>query len=182
MIRIFKKAHAHLLLSMLFTGLLFLTSCTESADRFFGIAVLNTNSLREFGMPVFAKRLDDETKEFPNVPSSKKKGDEAQKRIANSILYIEKSLKEIKELSESGDKKEIKQLSLELYELVLPVYKNEYMAYAKLCDTKAPQEQKDLIIKAIDEKYNDAFEKKYALLLEKGKAFAIANNLNVKWD
>lgn len=56
------------------------------------------------------------------------------------------------------------------------------MAYAKLCDAKAPQEQKDLIIKGIDEKYNEEFEKKYIALLEKGKAFAKDNNLNVKWD
>lgn len=182
MTSILKKTPTHRLLITLLSGLLFLTACTESADRFFGISVLNTNILREFGTPTFARRLNDETKEFPGVPASKKKGDEAQKNISNQILYIEKSIKDIKNLSESGVKKEIKTLSLELFEFVLPVYKNEYMAYAKLCDTKGPQEQKDLIVKEIDEKYNEAFEKKYIRLLEKGKAFATDNNLNVKWD
>lgn len=176
------KAATHRLFVTLLTGMLFLTACTESADRFFGIAVLNTNMLREFGTPTFARRLNDETKEFPDIPSSRKNGDEAQKSITNKILFIEKSIKDIKSLSESGIRKDIRQQSLELFELVLPVYKNEYMAYAKLCDTKGPQEQKDLIIRKIDEKYNEAFEKKYIRLLEKGKTFAKDNNLNVKWD
>lgn len=176
------KAPTPRLFITLLTGLLFLTACTESADRFFGVAVLNTNILREFGTPTFARRLDDQTKEFPGVPASKKNGDEAQKSITNEILFIEKNIKDISSLSESGVKKEIKQQSLELFQFVLPVYKNEYMAYAKLCDAKAPQEQKDLIIKGIDEKYNEEFEKKYIGLLEKGKAFAKDNNLNVKWD
>ena len=182
MTSLLKKTATHRLLLGLLSGLLFLSACTESADRFFGIAVLNTNMLREFGTPTFARRLNDETKEFPGVPASRKNGDEAQKSISNKIMFIEKSIKDIRSLSESGLRKEIKQQSLELFEFVLPVYKNEYMAYAKLCDAKGPQEQKDQIIKEIDEKYNEAFEQKYIPLLEKGKVFAKENNLNVKWD
>lgn len=45
------KAPTPRLFITLLTGLLFLTACTESADRFFGVAVLNTNILREFGTP-----------------------------------------------------------------------------------------------------------------------------------
>lgn len=160
-----------------------LQSCSETPDRFFGVAILNTNTISDFGTPVLAKHINDETIEFADIPSSKKKGDEAQKNLENRILYMEKSLNDIKALSGSGqERKDIKEQSIALYEFVIPVYKNEYTAYAKLCDTKASQEEKDQIIKSIEQKYNAGFEKRYAALLTSGKAFASDNNLNVNWD
>lgn len=95
---------------------------------------------------------------------------------------MEKVLKDIKELPENDDTKEIKDLSLSIYEYVIPVYKNEYTAYAKLCDAKGPEDQKQQIIQNIEKKYVPAFEDKFALLLEKGKAYAQKHDLNVKWD
>lgn len=158
-------------------------SCSEDPDKFFGVAVLNTNTITDFGTPILAKHIDAETTEFPDIPSSKKKGDEAIKLVESNLLYMEKSLKDIKALTaNSDDSKEIKAQSIALYEYVIPVYKNEYTAYAKLCDSKAPQAQKDEIIKTIDQKYNAEFEKRYAALLESGKAFAKKNNLNVDWN
>lgn len=159
-----------------------LQSCSEDPDKFFGVAVLNTNTISDFGTPNLANHINDETKEFADIPSSKKKGDEGVQYVARNLSYMEKSLKDIKALSESGDqRKEIKAQSIALYEYVIPVYKNEYTAYAKLCDTKAPQEQKDEIIKSIAQKYNAEFERKYGQLLESGKAFADKNGLNVDW-
>lgn len=159
-----------------------LQSCSEDPDKFFGVAVLNTNTISDFGTPNLANHINDETKEFADIPSSKKKGDEGVQYVARNLSYMEKSLKDIKALSESGDqRKEIKAQSIALYEYVIPVYKNEYTAYAKLCDTKAPQEQKDEIIKSIAQKYNAEFERKYGQLLESGKTFADKNGLNVDW-
>jgi hypothetical protein len=161
---------------------IFLQSCSETPDKFFSTAVLNTNALNDFGTPTLAKRINDETLEFPDIPSSKKKGDEALKSIENQILYLEKSLKDIQGLTANDQlKKDIKAQSIALYELVLPVYKNEYSAYAKLCDAKAPQAEREQIVKTIEEKYNARFEQQYAALLSNGKAFAKENNLNVDW-
>jgi len=159
------------------------TSCSESADTFFGKAVLNTNMINDFGTPILAKRINDQTIEFPDIPSSKNKGDEAVNDVKNKILYLEKSLNDIKALADGDDlRKTIKNESIALYEYVIPVYKNEYMSYAKLCDGKAPQEQKDKIIKAIEQKYYPTFEAKYDALLTNAKVFAHKNNLNVNWN
>jgi len=158
-------------------------SCSEDADKFFGVAVLNTNMITDFGTPILAKHINDTTIEFADIPSSKNKGDEAVQLVTRDIQFMEKSLADIKALSESNDsRKEIKAQSIALYEYVLPVYKNEYTAYAKLCDTKAPQAQKDEIIKSIAQKYNAEFEKRYGQLLENGKAFADKNGLKVDWN
>jgi len=159
-----------------------LQSCNEDPDRFFGVAVLNTNTISDFGTPILAKHINDETVEFADIPSSKKKGDEATQYVVRNLSYMEKSLKDIKALGEGGDdRKEIKAQSIALYEYVIPVYKNEYTAYAKLCDTKAPQEQKDEIIKSIAQKYNAEFERKYGQLLASGKTFADKNGIQVDW-
>jgi len=168
--------------ALILTLSIFLQSCSEPADKFFGTAVLNTNTISDFGTPILAKHINDQTLEFPDIPSSKKKGNEALQQVQNQLLYMEKSLKDIKALSDNDDlRRDIKAQSIALYEFVIPVYKNEYTTYAKLCDAKATQDQKDQLIKIIEQKYNAEFEKKYALLLENGKTFAEKNNLNVDW-
>ena len=176
--KIFRKLSFYSLIS----SLLFLSSCAETPQKFFDITVLNTNALNDFASPNLAQHIEDETKEFPDIPSSKKKGDEASTMIKNNIMYMEKSLKDIKALSANDDeRKTIKAQSIALYELVIPVYKNEYTAYAKLCDSKAPQEQKDEIVKSIEQKYTAKFESSYGALLASGKAFAAKHNINVNW-
>lgn len=159
----------------------FFVSCNlnTSPDQFFGVAVLNTNTISDFGTDRLARHIEMQAKD---IPSTKKKGDEAVIYVNNNVLYMEKVLKDIKELPENADTKEIRDLSLSIYEDVIPVYKNEYTAYAKLCDAKAPEDQKQLLIQNIEKKYVPAFEEKFALLLEKGKAYAQKHDLNVKWD
>lgn len=181
MLNIFKISSPKFFVPVLSLALL-LQSCSETADKFFGIAVLNTNTITDFGTPILAKHINDQTKEYPDIPSSKKKGDEAVTYLNNKVLYMEKSLKDIKELGASNEaRKDIKAKSIAVYEYVIPVYKNEYMVYAKLCDSKASQEEKDKLINSIEEKYNAEFEQKFSALLESGKAFAKDNNLNVTW-
>jgi len=161
---------------------LFFSACTETPEHFFDITILNTNMINDFASPDLARHLNDETKEYPDIPSSKKKGNEATTSLNNKILYLEQSLEKVKRLSTSGDEeKEIKALSQQLYELVIPVYKNEYLAYAKLCDSKGSQSAKDEIINSIDQKYGARFEQNFNALMEKGKAYAQKNNIQVNW-
>lgn len=82
---------------------LFAQSCAEPADKFFATAILNTNTISDFGTPILVKHINDETVEFPDIPSSKKNGDEAGKLISNNILYMEKSLNDIKALNANSD-------------------------------------------------------------------------------
>jgi len=161
---------------------LFFSACSETPERFFDIAILNTNMINDFASADLARHINDETKEYPDIPSSKKKGDEAATNLNNKILYLEQSLEKVKKLSASSDEeKEIKALSQQLYELVIPVYKNEYLAYAKLCDSKGSQDAKDEIIKNIDEKYGARFEQHFNALMEKGKIYAQEHNIQVNW-
>lgn len=166
------------------TTAFFFVSCNlnTSPIDFFDTAVLNTNVINDFGTDRLAKHIQLETLEFPDKPSTRKKGDEASKSVQNKILYLEKVKRDVEGLPDNDDTKEIKDLSLSIYEYVIPVYKNEYTAYAKLCDTKGPEVQKEQIIQDIEKKYVPAFEEKFALLLEKGKAYAQKHDLNVKWD
>ena len=166
----------------IFLGILLLSSCSEPPTKFFDIAVLNTNAFNDFASPDLARHIHDETKEFPDIPTSKKKGDEASNNIKNKILYLEQSLERVKKLSASGtEQQEIKDLSTRLYEMVIPVYKNEYTAYAKLCDSHESQSAQDAMVKNIDEKYRVKFEQDYLALMEKGKAYAAENNIQVNW-
>ena len=169
--------------TLLLTFSILLQSCAETPDKFFGVAILNSNMISDFGTPRLTKELNDNAIEYPDIPSSKKNGNEATDIIKNKILYLEKVLKDLNALSaNSDDREEIKKQAIALYEFVLPVYKNEYTAYAQLCDTKAPQEQKDKIANSIEQKYNAEFEKRLNSLVALGKEFATENNLNVKWD
>ncbi|KEQ30824.1 hypothetical protein N180_18590 [Pedobacter antarcticus 4BY] len=168
--------------SLLMLCVLLLNSCAETPDKFFGVAVLNTNIVTDFATPRLAKHISDTTTEYPDIPSSKKNGDEAVSYLGNKILYMEKVVKDIKGLTENSSTKEIIKESLDLYAYVLPVYKNEYMAYAKLCDAKGSKEEKEAMSRKIEDKYAETFETKYISLMEKGKAYADKHNLNVKWD
>ena len=166
----------------LISTVLFLSACSETPERFFDIAILNTNMINDFASPDLARHINEETKEFPDIPSSKKKGNEAFINISNKILYLDQSLEKVKKLSVSGDEeKEIKSLSVALYELVIPVYKNEYLAYAKLCDARGSQSAKDVLISDIDQKYGMRFEQNYNSLMEKGKAYAQKHGIQVNW-
>ncbi|WP_343522025.1 hypothetical protein [Pedobacter sp.] len=161
---------------------LFFSACSETPDRFFDIAILNTNMINDFATADLARHINDETKEYPDMPSSKKKGNEAATSVNNKILYLEQSLEKVKKLSASGEEeKEIKTLSQQLYELVIPVYKNEYLTYAKLCDSKGSQATKDEIVKNINEKYGARFELNFNALMEKGKVYAQKHNIQVNW-
>lgn len=178
-IKTFTKNHSVALLVIL---AFFIQSCAEPADKFFTTAILNTNTISDFATPILVKHINDETTEFPDIPSSKKNGDEARKFVQNNILYREKSLNDIKALNaNSDDRKAIKEKSVALYEFIIPVYKNEYTNYAKLCDSKADQTSKDELEKSIEQKYGVKFEKMYTDLMETGKIFATENKLNVDW-
>jgi len=163
---------------------LFISSCSipESPEKFFDIAVLNSNMFTDFASPNLPRYIALETKEYPDIPSSKKKGDEAQTFINNKIAYMDQAAEKVKKLTASNDEeKEIKQLSLNLYALILPVYKNEYLNYARLCDKKGSEEERNAIVKSIDEKYGAQFDQQFTNLMDKAKVYAEKHNIQVNW-
>lgn len=166
----------------LLASLFFIACQSVSPDKFFGQVVLNTNLIADFDPTTFGKRLQQETVEFPDIPSSKKNGDEAQQIVAMKIMSVEKAIKDIKDLNVSDeDAKVLQQQSVKLFETVLPVYKNEYTAYAKLCDTKGSDQEKQSLLQKVEKDHltgvDELFESVYSL----GKAYAEKHQLNVSW-
>ncbi len=175
------QKHWNLLLAVLFSWTL--TSCTpDSPQKFFEQAVLNTNLVNDFDPKTFGKSLEQYTIEYPNVPASKKKGNEAQEVVNMKVLSVERALKNIKALSATDDEtKAIKENSIALFETVLPVYKNEYLQYAKLCDQKGPADQKAALLDKIEQNYAPKVYELLDALYQKGKVYAEKNNINVNW-
>ncbi|SHL60786.1 hypothetical protein SAMN05444266_104149 [Chitinophaga jiangningensis] len=162
---------------------LFLAACApESPQHFFEQAVLNTNLVNDFDPKSFGRTLEQNTIEYPDIPSSKKKGDEAQEVVKMKILTSERALENIKKLSANDDEtKAIKENSIALFEMVIPVYKNEYMQYAKLCDTKGSAEEKAAILTKIEQNYAPKVYQQLDALYQKGKVYAEKNDIEVNW-
>lgn len=173
----------HLLFVIFMLGSLFFTACqAPSPENFFGKVVLNTNLVADFAPDRFGKRLEQETVEFADIPSSKKEGNEAQKTVDFKIQTVEKALKDINELHVSDDDaKALKEKSITLFEKVLPVYKNEYTAYAKLCDTKGSAEEKHALLEKIQKDAMPEIDKVFDEVYVLGKSYAEKHNLNVNW-
>lgn len=163
--------------------LLCLVSCqSTSPEKFFDQTILNTNLISQFEPSYFGKMLEKYTVEYPNVPSSKKKGDEAQQVVNTKIRSIEHALQKVKVLDANDEERKlIKQNSIELFEAALAVYKNEYMQYAKLCDEKSTSPEKQVLLKKVEETDLPKIEMLMGSLYEKGKAFADKHKINVKW-
>ncbi|MCW3464220.1 hypothetical protein [Chitinophaga nivalis] len=178
-----QRLYAFFITGSLVLFLSVLSACNSvTPDRFFQTAVLNSNILSGFNPEQFGQELEQNTVEFPDIPASKKKGDEAQNIVKNKIAYIEKVIKDVKDLPAGDeDTKAIKAASLQLFEAALPAYQQEYTAYAKLCDTHGPAAEKEALLQKINEKYTANVEKAYDALLSKGKVFADKNNLPVNW-
>lgn len=173
----------HLLFVIFMSASLLFTACqAPNPESFFGKVVLNTNLVADFAPDRFGKRLEQETVEFADISSSKKTGDEAQKSVDIKIQTVEKALKDINALNVSDDDaKALKEKSIALFEKVLPVYKNEYTAYAKLCDTKGSAEKKQELLQKIQQDYMPGIDKTFDEVYVLGKAYAEKHNLNVNW-
>lgn len=157
----------------------FLLSCqSESPQQFFDQAILNTNLLGDFDPIRFGKSLE----ETANASSEQQPGTEAQQIVAIKIQTIERALEKISALDDSdANRKAIKEASIALFETALPVYKNEYKQYAKLCDERSMSADKEKLLKKVEDSDLPKIEQLKETIYQKGKIFAEKNNLNVHW-
>ena len=158
----------------------FLTSCIEtSPEKYFDVAVLNSNFLSGFGNEGHVRELES--------PSLKLSDDEmavTMKRvevIESKIAFVEKTVEKLKNLKETTDAVDIVQSSLDLYEYVLPVYKNEYLQLAKLYDQGASEDARQKYAEAIMDKHSSRYEELYDKLITIGKLYAQKHNIKVEW-
>ncbi|GAB2807689.1 hypothetical protein [Ferruginibacter profundus] len=158
----------------------FFTACnTATPEKYFDQAVLNSNMLSGFASEGQLRQM-----ESPSAKMDDKGQVVAAKRTEElnaKIQYIEESYKKIKALEETEDAKDILQSSKALYNLVLPVYKNEYTQLATAYDNGAAKEQVIVQAKNIHEKYFAQYEVLYNKLIAAGKLYAAKHNIKVNW-
>lgn len=155
-----------------------LTACnTATPENYFDRAVLNTNLFNDFATEQFTNMLVAYTVKHEGVQQNVT----AAEVIETKVLSIEKALKDVKALQETDETKEMLQTSIALHEYVLPVYKNEYKALAKLCDDGAAKEDIAAKGQEISSKYAQQFDALSEKLTSLGKVYAKAHNINVTW-
>lgn len=162
----------------LFVATLF-ASCSTDANKYFGVAVLNSNILYGFA--------DDALQEQFAQPSSKlvdeKTGATAIMKRAEvlemKINAVEDAYTKVKGLTVTDETKEMLRISRTMYEFVLPVLKNEYKQLAELYDNNAPEEKIKRLEQWIRSKYAGRFEELRDSVLQMGKLYAEENNIQV---
>lgn len=150
-------------------------------DKYFQIAVLNTNLLVGFADDGHLREL-----ESTSVKLSEDNIEIAMKRseiVDFKITSIEETFEKLKELKSTDDPvtDDMLKASKELYDFVIPVYKNEYKELAELYDNSAGSEQTEAYSKSIHEKYFPEYKQLYDNLIRTGKLFADRNNIKVNW-
>ncbi|MBW8683405.1 hypothetical protein [Chitinophaga rhizophila] len=161
--------------------MLALAACTNpTPENYFDRAVLNTNIFNDFASENFTRDLIATTVKHEGVQGNEAPN-QAQMIVDNKAQYIEKALKDIKALKKTDETKEMLETSIALHEYVLPVYKNEYTALAKLCDSGAAKDDIAALALEIDNKYAAQFEELFVKLTNLGKAYAKAHDINVSW-
>lgn len=158
-----------------------LTACnTATPENYFDKAILNTNMFNDFASENFTRQLVASTIQHTDVQLPKQI-EPAAGIVKNKVLYIENALKGVKALKQTDDTREMLQTAIALHEYVLPVYKNEYTALAKMCDSGASKEDISARALDIDNKYARHFEDLFDKLTSLGKIYAQAHNINVTW-
>ena len=159
---------------------LFLISCsTVPPEKYFGIAVLNTNMLSGFANEGMYRQL-----ESPSLKLGEDHGTVQMKRIEvikEKIKSIEENFEKVKDLKVTEDTKEMIQTSIALYEYVLPVYRKEYTQLAESFDKSVPEDRIKSESKAIHDKYFPGYDELYKKLTSTGKSYAEKNNIKVHW-
>lgn len=166
-------------IAIILFGWLLVAGCnTATPEKYFDIAVLNSNMFVGFANEGQLREL-----ESPSVKMVDGKTVAMQRaEVLNAkIQYLDESYGKLKALKETEDAKDILQASSALYEYVLPVYKKEYTQLAELYDKNAPKDQIAAQAKAIQDKYFVGYDGLYQTLMGRGKVYAEKHNIKVNW-
>lgn len=166
---------------MLLFSCLFLFACSSpTPEKYFDVAVLNTNMLVGFAGEVLPRDL-----ESPSVKLEENNSEPVQmtrsEMMSTKIKFLDENFEKLKDLKETEDTKEMLQASIALYKFVLPVYKTEYTQLAGLFDSNAPKDQIQSLAQSIHDKYYLQYKELEAKLISIGKIYAEKNNIKVNW-
>ena len=158
-----------------------LTSCYKpSPEKYFDIAVVNSNTLAGFADDGMLKELESPAVKIAGG-SGKPPAMKRSEIMSAKIQIAEDNLKKVKLLKETGDTKDMLQTSIALYEYVLPVYKIEYTQLAALYDKRASKKLIQSQAQAIHDKYYAGYNELYTRLINIGKSYAQKNSIKVNW-
>lgn len=173
------KRYLFLLLAF-FYHLIFASCNTATPEKYFDVAVLNSNMQFGFADEGLLRQL-----ESPSVKLDEKTQQTLPMKrmdiINDKTKFVEEELEKLKNLPENEDSKDILQKSFALHEFVLAVYKNEYSKLAALYDESAPKQQIEEQAKLIHNKYFLQYEKLYNELISSGKLYADKHAIKVNW-
>ncbi|MEO8210984.1 MAG: hypothetical protein ABI840_10510 [bacterium] len=165
---------------ILFSCIQFTACNSVTPEKYFGIAVLNTNMLFGFAGDGQLRQLES--------PSAKMSGNNGEtvpmkrgEELNTKIQFVEENFGKLEDLKETEDTRDMLAASRALYEFVLSVYKNEYVQLADLYDSGAPKYQTLSLSNSIHDKYSSGYEKLYDNLIKTGKIYAEKNNIKVNW-
>ena len=170
------------LFTLLFCSYFLLTGCGDtSPEKYFGIAVLNSNMIVGFANDGFQRELDQPSSRLVEGTKDQTAPMKRQDVVNDKIRFLEENLDKLKDLKETPDTKDILQASINLHQFILPVYKNEYQQLAHLYDDGASIDSIRSTASSIHDKYSAGFEERYNTLINSGKLFATKNKITVNW-
>jgi hypothetical protein len=164
---------------LLICCLLFINCSNTTPEKYFNIAVLNTNLLSGFASNGMLRQLGSPSVKLgENNETVQMKSTEI---IKDKIKFIEENFGKVKDLEETEDTKEMIQASIALYEFVLPVYKKDYLHLAESLDKGESEDKINSESQTITEKYFSKYDELYKKLISIGKIYAEKNNIKVNW-
>jgi hypothetical protein len=163
-------------------ALIIFSGCQDaSPEKYFGLAVLNSNLIVGFASDGFQRELDQPSMMLVEGTSNATKPMKRKDVVNTKIRFVEDNLTKLKKLKQTPDTEDILQASIQLHEFILPVYKNEYQSLALLYDDGANNDTIRNTADAIHDKYSAGFEEKYNSLINSGKNFATKHKITVNW-
>jgi len=156
-----------------------LVSCNKDADKYFGVAVLNSNILYGFAGNALQQQFSQPSSKLINEKTGATETMKRAEVLQMKIDAVEDAYNKVKALNVTEDTKDMLRVSRSMYEFVLPVLENEYKQLADLYDNNAPEEQIKRLEQWIRGKYAGRFEELRDTVLQMGKLYAEKNNIQV---
>jgi len=100
--------------------------------------------------------------------------------VNDKLKTTEENYQKVKSLSVGDDAKEMLTASTALYEMALPMLKNEYSQLAALYDENAPADKITAMEKSLNDKYAAKFQALYDALHKAGMDYAAKHGMNVR--
>ncbi len=170
-----------LLLFLVFSLTFVLCSCgNPPPDQLFARVVLNTNLLFGFAGSGMQRELASPSVKLTDEKTMATAPMKRAEVVQTKLETVEANFEKVKAISSNEETKAMLDAAIDLYEFVIPVYKNEYTQLAKLYDDAAPADQIAALEKAIEEKYGARFEELYTAVGTTGKAYAAKHNIPVR--